>query len=250
MKHLLLPTIVAALTLGVSAGEASTATFNLNSANTSLSDNGGVLTLNFGGLGTITMTGYQCPYEICLSTPQGSPLETQTPLTVSPDGAVGLLSGTTGETPITADQFVTIDFSNFTAPITSVNIFFTDVNIGWDVYPTSVANQLFSLTTPYFGPQPIAQGNNGTNLSFYPYSSYPNINSTFTSTSTGYATITPTTPYVTVTALQDCEGCPWLEIPEISINYVPEPGTLATLLAGGALLGLGIMGRKRAQKTR
>jgi hypothetical protein len=231
-----------------------TTTFNLapGQSNESWSSNGtssgnGVLTLSFSNpaLGTITLTGYSCTGQtFCNAVPT-----TQEPTAALTDsaGAVGMLNGTS-EAEIPRNNFVTIDFSNFHASITSVTIGLTNIVDGWDIYSTGVKNELDSspVDSSQFNnqPAPVAQGNNdnngGASLTTYITTS----NSSFSTSTTGSSTLKPTTNFLTVTALQnDCD----VEIGSISVSYAPEPTTL--VLMGGALLGLGIAGKKLRRRS-
>jgi hypothetical protein len=138
---------------------------------------------------------------------------------------------------------VSVDFSNYLGPLPTVTFNMVNVIDGWDLYSTSESDMLASAF--FRGPVPIAQGNNGTD---YSTTLFPNINSSIAPNATsGTATVTPTTPFVTVTALQVvCDGCPQVEIASITLpGSVPEPNSAFILLVGIALLWIGLGGKGR-----
>lgn len=232
-----------ALSLVVPAAQASSAiqtTFNLTTGQTNESwsnsgTNSGVLTLSFGNAGTITFTGYSCPQTLCNSTPTNQ--GTQVSLTDS-NGALGLYTNP-GESQIPRNDFVTVDFSNFKGVITNVTFGMVDVVDGWDIYQTAIKNELASAGgTP---PTALAQANNG-GVTGLPTTS----NSTIGAGANFGSTSLNGNPgkFLTVTALQsDCE----VEIGTFGITYTPEPATL--VLMGGALLGLGVAGKKLRRRS-
>ena len=201
----------------------------------------GVLTLNLGSLGYITLTGYSCvdshghSVTDCNTVPQ---VQQSSVALADSSGALGVADHS-GENEIPRNDFVTVDFSHFNETITSVTFNMVSVVDGWDIYSTKVANELDS--TPSGNPlTPLAQASNGGGGDFSTTS-----NSTITAPNRwGYSTgnsILETPPQLlTITALQnDCET----EIGSITLNYVaPEPATC--FLMGGALLGLGLAGKK------
>jgi hypothetical protein len=164
------------------------------------------------------------------------------------NGALGLSDGLGNELSIPRNDFVIVDFTNYTGPLVSVTLNTTDVFDGWDIYSTSQPNQLDSATDR--GPVPLAQGNNTTD---YSLAEFPNINSSIAQFATsGSSTFGLTTKYISVTALQAvCEGCPQVEIPSITLtDVVPEPVTLVTVLSGAVLLSLGLVGKRRRESRR
>ena len=204
------------------------------------STNSGILSLSFGNLGSITFTGYSCPQVLCAATATQQESQLTNGLTDN-SGALGVATNSTGgEKQIPRNDFVTVDFSNFKGNITSVTLNMTDVVDGWDIYSTAVKNELASGGgNP---PSPLAQGNNGdfATQAAFPTTSNSFITPSVNGLSTGHSTFDPTTKFITVSALQaDCET----EIGSFSVTYAtPEPTTC--LLMGGALLGLGLAGKK------
>jgi MYXO-CTERM domain-containing protein len=218
-------------------------TFAAGQANESWSNsatNSGILTLSLGALGVITMTGYSCANTLnglCNSVPTESQSVLPNGLT-DINGGIGLSNGAGGETEIPQNAFVTVDLSKLNITVSSLTMGFVDVVDGWDVYTTSVANQLASGTPAGHRPGAIAQGNNATD-----FPTFLNINSSIAQgASFGTSTFDPPGPLLTVTALQtNCDACPMVELTSFNLTYQqqfssPEPTT--SLLAGFALLGL------------
>lgn len=246
MKHLLTTAALAVIIFSTPNVRASSTKFDFTSGDAALTDNNGVFTLSLGALGSIVFTGYSCPY-ICSLTPNLAASILPFGLT-DINGALGLSDGIGNETAIPRNDFVIVDFTNYTGPLSSVTLNTTDVFDGWDIYSTSQPNQLDSSTDR--GPVPLAQGNNTTD---YSLAEYPNINSSIAQFATsGSSTFGPTTEYVSVTALQAvCEGCPQVEISSITLtDVVPEPVTLVTVLSGAVLLSLGLFGKRRRESRR
>jgi hypothetical protein len=233
--------------VAVPAALANTASFTLapGQAGESWSNsatNSGILTLSLGNIGTITLTGYSCPQTLCASTPTQQENQLTNGLTDNA-GALGVATNSSGaQSQIPRSDFVTVDFSNVKANITSVTIKMTDVVDGWDIYSTTVKNEFDSADG-----SPIAQGNNGVyvTLAAYPTTSNTTITPAVNGISSGSSTFDPLTKFITVSALQaDCET----EISSLSVTYAsPEPTTC--MLMGCALLGLGLAGKKLRRKV-
>ena len=234
MRKLLAVAALVGVCMLVPSMQAASLVANANITSGSFSSGNDVLTLSFGALGTITFTGYSCG-SVTLCTSVATTQESKTALTDS-NGALGIASNTPGD-QIPRNDFVTIDFSNFHAPITSVTLNMADVVAGWDVYSTSKANELDSSGNTG---SPLAQGNNQQDFTLQ---QDPIINSISNkNSSTGSSTFAPTS-LITVSALQDCE----VEIQSISVYYTPEPATC--LLMGGTLVGIGLAGKKLRRRS-
>jgi hypothetical protein len=249
LKHFLVAAALVSFSIVVPNAHANSALFTFtpgqpNETWSSPGTNSGVLTLSFGNLGTVTMTAYSCPQTLCNSTPTQAESQISTGLTDN-NGGVGLFSSgsTNNEVQVPRNDFVTVDFSNFKGVVQNVSFSMVDVVDGWDIYSTGVKNELSSTGNI----TAIAQANNGAGFSktTFPTTSNSSISAPVAGLSTGTSTVVPTTSFLTVTALQaDCE----VEISSLNITYsTPEPTTL--ILMGGALLGLGLAGKKLRRRS-
>jgi len=255
LKYLQTVTVLVLFSLALTAASANTAiqttTFNFTpgTGNESWSNNNansGILTLSFSNpnLGTIILTGYSCPQTLCNQTPQYSESALKKGLT-DVNGALGIYDNPNFEDSIPRNTFVTVDFSNFKAPIANITINMTNVVDGWDIYSTTVANQLDSLGgNP---PAPLAQANNGW-VDGLPTTANSTITQPFWGVSTGTTSLDGNPgQFLTITALQaDCE----VEIASMSVSYAPAPEPSTYFLTGIALIALGVAGKQMRERRR